>query len=517
MQDNVQPAACMKFASKGYQTLENTMIETKEFEDIFDYSSLAQAVTDRNLNFVKINPAFAKLFGYPQDRLLAMKITEMRSQGLITYHKDKGKSFSDAISLKESVFGESTIEGPTGIHVIERAIIPLLDGKGEVNHVFVTYHDISAIVKNREYLEREIDEFIKVYDQMAAGDLTVSHPVEKPKDPDLEATFTTLAKLRGSVRNIISALQVSISDVNKKMAVLTSTTDNAAKSVDDASKSVNVIANDAGLVSENAQKASEGIEQMSKAMQDMSAAVEEITSSMESVSSQANNANNSAKSGAVLAENVNKDMTEITTATNNVYGIIKDIEKQMYDIGKIIVLIRDLASQTNLLALNAAIEAARAGEHGRGFAVVASEVKSLAQESRSSAEKIEEMITQLNLATKKATEAMEGSKVLVNRGFLGSQQALEAFRQIQKAAEIVANSASEVAAATEEQAATTEEITASVHEVANLIEHTASEAGDAAAATEESAAAIDEITKMIQLVNNVAIQAMEANKKFRVE
>jgi methyl-accepting chemotaxis protein len=189
----------------------------------------------------------------------------------------------------------------------------------------------------------------------------------------------------------------------------------------------------------------------------------------------------------------------------------------MTDIGKIIVLIRDLASQTNLLALNAAIEAARAGEHGRGFAVVASEVKSLAQESRSSAEKIEEMITQLNLATKKATDAMELSKNLVSKGSEESQQAVEAFRQIQKAAEAVANSASEVAAATEEQAATTEEITASVHEVAKLIEETAKESGDTAAATEESAAAIDEITRMIQTVNDVAVQAMEANKRFKVD
>ena len=54
-------------------------------------------------------------------------------------------------------------------------------------------------------------------------------------------------------------------------------------------------------------------------------------------------------------------------------------------------------------------------------------------------------------------------------------------------------------------------------EVANLIERTAKEAGDAAAATEESAAAIDEITRMIQTVNNVAVQAMEANKRFKVD
>jgi methyl-accepting chemotaxis protein len=256
---------------------------------------------------------------------------------------------------------------------------------------------------------------------------------------------------------------------------------------------------------------------MAKAMQDMSAAVEEITSNMESVSTQANNANSSAKAGAVLAENVNKDISDMAAGTTQVYSVVKDIEKQMNDIGKIIVLIRDIASQTNLLALNAAIEAARAGEHGRGFAVVAAEVKSLAQESRSSAEKIEEMITQLNLATKKAAEGMEGAQVLVKKGVGESQQALEAFRTIQKAAETVANSASEVAAATEEQAATTEEITASVNEVAHLIEQTAKEAGDAAAATEESAAAIDEITRMVKTVNEVAVGAMEANRKFKVD
>ena len=72
--------------------------------------------------------------------------------------------------------------------------------------------------------------------------------------------------------------------------------------------------------------------------------------------------------------------------------LLPDVEKQMGEISKIVLLIREIANQTNLLALNAAIEAARAGDTGRGFAVVATEVKSLAEEWGKSAEQIEEMI-----------------------------------------------------------------------------------------------------------------------------
>lgn len=492
------------------------MMEIKDFELMFEYNPLAQVVIDKDLKFVKINPAFCKLWGLSLDRLMLMKITDIRSQGLVKYLKDSGKSYSDAIALKKRTFGESVIEASTGVHMLQRANIPILDAKGEVAYVYVTYHDITKITKQQEFIAKQVAELSKVYAKMAAGDLTVSYEIP-PGDGDTKEAHDQIINLREAVQGIVVSLQKNISDVNRQMQNLTTTADSANRSIEDASKGVNQIAKNAGDVSENAQKAAEGVDQMAKAMQDMSAAVEEITSSMESVSTQAKSANDSAKEGAVLADTVNKDMTEIATATTNVHGIVMEIGKQMADISKIIVLIRDLANQTNLLALNAAIEAARAGEHGRGFAVVASEVKSLAQESRSSAEKIEDMITQLNAATKKATEAMEASKVIVSKGAIASADAVSAFKKIQVAAETVANSASEVAAAIEEQAATTEEITANVHEVGSLIEQTAKEAGDAAAATQESAAALDEITRMIQQVNDTAVEATEANSRFKVE
>jgi methyl-accepting chemotaxis protein len=492
------------------------MVDIRNYKTIFEETPLALLLVDKQYRNIETNKELCRMLGISRDRILSMKITDFKERGVLKYLKDSGETFEDAVSQKRVVHGQSTVETPVGRIEILRTIVPLLDEKGDLEYVYISYNDITKMTKVHDYMAHEVDELAKIYGIMAKGDLTPRYKLTDP-DADTKENYEILVKLRDAVRGIITSLEMNIADVNKRMQNLTTTSDSATRSVEDASKSVNQIAKNAGVVSENAQKASEGIEQMAKAMQDMSAAVEEITSSMESVSSQANNANSSAKTGALLAENVNRDISDMAAGTNQVYGVVKDIEKQMNDIGKIIVLIRDIASQTNLLALNAAIEAARAGEHGRGFAVVAAEVKSLAQESRSSAEKIEEMITQLNLATKKAAEGMEGTQTLVKKGVAESQQALDAFRTIQKAAETVANSASEVAAAAEEQAATTEEITASVHEVSGQIERMAKEAGDTAAATEESAAAIDEIARMVQTVNEVAMGAMEANRKFKVD
>lgn len=102
---------------------------------------------------------------------------------------------------------------------------------------------------------------------------------------------------------------------------------------------------------------------------------------------------------ASLAELADKCVSEVK-ATNDTIKVIQDI-----------------AMNTRILGFNASIEASRAKESGKGFGVIAQEVRSLADTSKSSADKIEGKMkaigtfaSQLDESVSAARKMMEESK-----------------------------------------------------------------------------------------------------------
>jgi methyl-accepting chemotaxis protein len=88
--------------------------------------------------------------------------------------------------------------------------------------------------------------------------------------------------------------------------------------------------------------------------------------------------------------------------------VFEGLSGSVAEIGEVAGLISAIAARTNLLALNATIEAARAGEAGRGFAVVAGEVKSLAQETARSTERIGARLGAIETDMQRALAAIDG-------------------------------------------------------------------------------------------------------------
>lgn len=152
-------------------------------------------------------------------------------------------------------------------------------------------------------------------------------------------------------------------------------------------------------------------EEVSLVVEDLVASVQNVSNNASSASQAANEADEAAKSGREIVDKTVASINGLAAEVERAGEVIRKLESDTENVGKILDVIKGIAEQTNLLALNAAIEAARAGEQGRGFAVVADEVRTLASRTQDSTQEIQKVIEELQTAARSAVEVMGQSKV----------------------------------------------------------------------------------------------------------
>ena len=274
------------------------------------------------------------------------------------------------------------------------------------------------------------------------------------------------------------------------------------------------------------------MEQLAASMEEVSATVINITENIESIR----------KDITVMADKTGEGLERVDSIRQKAEGMKADAtasqvsaadmvarisgelstaieqSKQVEEINKLTDEILSISSQTNLLALNASIEAARAGEAGKGFAVVADEIRKLADESRNTAngiQNISKMVTESveNLAGNAGKmldfvnqDVLNDYKGMVESGETYNEDAVqmnEMMQDLQSVAENLRRAANEISEAADG--------------VSNAVNQSAAGVSNAAEYTSELAGHMTGINESVEKNVNIAETLKNEVAGFRCE
>lgn len=276
------------------------------------------------------------------------------------------------------------------------------------------------------------------------------------------------------------------------------------RSAEEIAISISEIANGAGDVSQSATSTMENMREMV----DSSTQIKDFaqTTLDDSIKMQ-ETTNESAERLSTLVDSI-RSTSDINDELAEGIGALEDHANQ---ISNIAVEVTDISEQTNLLALNAAIEAARAGEHGRGFAVVADEVRSLAEQSTSSAARIDELVNTITKHINVVVDTMREQIAKAEEDISLANTSKEDFNSISEITNTTVQSFKKVQNLIEDQMEKADEISSLMEDIVASVEETSAESQEVSAGSEEQSAAMEQVFEYIE---NLDSMAKELNDSF---
>lgn len=325
---------------------------------------------------------------------------------------------------------------------------------------------------------------------------------------DLTAEFPRCEKVQDEIDEISNA----VANFAEQLKYTLRNNTEAAKALNEVSDELadrmNVAYNYTDKITRAIREIASGVENQTQETQDITQNVTDIGQRIDDISKRMSKLSDNTKimlnilsmtsEGVHMAEQTNAN---VLGSVREVNGQINTTSKSVDEIRSFVDIIKEISSQTNLLSLNASIEAAHAGDQGKGFAVVAEEIRKLAEQSSSSAAKIESTIENL----------LEDYKLIVDKMIVTTESIEEQNDSIIRTKGAFTNLQDNIQRLADQVGAVTD----TVEEVDNIKNTIIDAICSLSAVSEENSAATEEITSSVEELNTVISKATDGAKEVK--
>ena len=372
--------------------------------------------------------------------------------------------------------------------------------------VILVLISIAAFVAGRS-ISKPIGKITQTMKSLEKGDLTSSVQLR---------TRTEIGQMSWALNDMAKGWKDMVQSIHEATQRLDVSSEGLSHASKTETQSMEQLSERFSLLDTQMQNASASVEEISSSIQEVSASAQQISTISSSLAQSVRQTDESAREGKTsIGEMVNM-IQQARAQTRNTSEKSTQVVEQSEKVEDIVATITGISEQTNLLALNAAIEAARAGEAGKGFAVVADEIRKLAEESKTAAASISEILKKMRVLSKEADQATEQTNETVQELDSKAKKVQDQFASILGQVDSLLQTVENLSSTAEQQSASMEEMAGATDQTARSALEISQGTAQMVQIAQEQTRAAQEIQKAVGELHEISGDLSRQVQRFQL-